>query len=119
MIKLKSLLLVFFYTLLITHAYSQNISLNNIGSLTNILNESSGITFIAPNRLYTHDDSSGNDEIYEIDTLGNLIRTINVNNANNTDWEDITKDNLNNIYIGNFGNNNNDRTDLKIYKIPQ
>jgi hypothetical protein len=118
MIKLKNLLLVFFYIVLITHAYSQNISLNNIGSLTNILNESSGITFIAPNRLYTHDDSSGNDEIYEIDTLGNLIRTININNANNTDWEDITKDNLNNIYIGNFGNNDNDRTNLKIYKIP-
>jgi hypothetical protein len=114
MIKLKNFLLVFFHIVLITHAYSQNISLNNIGSLTNILNESSGITFIAPNRLYTHDDSSGNNEIYEIDTLGNLIRTININNANNTDWEDITKDNLNNIYIGNFGNNDNDRTNLKI-----
>jgi hypothetical protein len=98
--------------------HAQNIVLDNIGSLTSILNESSGITFIAPNRLYTHNDAGGNDEIYEMDTLGNLIRTININNANNNDWEDITKDNLNNIYIGDFGNNDNDRTNLRIYKIP-
>jgi hypothetical protein len=118
MFKLKKTFLGFILLVISTDIDAQNISLNNIGSLTNILNESSGITFIAPNRLYTHDDSSGNDEIYEIDTLGNLIRTININNANNADWEDITKDNLNNIYIGDFGNNSNDRTDLKIYKIP-
>jgi hypothetical protein len=97
--------------------HAQTISLSNIASLTSILSESSGITFIAPNRLYTHNDSGGNDEIYEIDSLGNLIRTININNANNNDWEDITHDDLNNIYIGDFGNNNNDRTNLRIYKI--
>jgi hypothetical protein len=97
---------------------AQNIVLDNICSLTHILNESSGITFIAPNRLYTHNDSGGDDEIYEIDTLGNLIRTININSANNSDWEDITQDDLNNFYIGDFGNNNNDRTNLRIYKIP-
>jgi hypothetical protein len=61
---------------------------------------------------------AADDEIYEIDTLGNLIRTININSANNSDWEDITQDDLNNFYIGDFGNNNNDRTNLRIYKIP-
>lgn len=96
----------------------QNINLDNICGLTHILYESSGITFIPPNRLYTHNDSSGDDEIYEIDTLGNLIRTININSANNSDWEDIIQDDLNNFYIGDFGNNNNDRTNLRIYKIP-
>ena len=96
---------------------AQTIPLNTIGTLTNTLNESSGVTFIAPNRLYTHNDSGGNDEIYELDTLGNLIRTININSANNSDWEDITHDNLQNVYIGDFGNNNNDRTNLRVYKI--
>jgi hypothetical protein len=114
----KKTSLVFMLLLLSRGAFAQTISLNNIVSLTNILNESSGVTFIAPNRLYTHNDSGGNDEIYETDTLGNLIRTININSANNSDWEDITHDNLQNIYIGDFGNNNNDRTNLRIYKIP-
>ncbi|NNE01813.1 MAG: hypothetical protein HKN52_01505, partial [Eudoraea sp.] len=34
------------------------------------------------------------------------------------DWEDLAKDDKGNLYIGDFGNNNNDRTDLVIYKIP-
>ena len=98
--------------------FGQNITLNSLGSITNILEESSGIIYINPNRLYTHNDSGGNNEIFEMDNSGNLIRTITINNATNIDWEDITKDNLNNLYIGDFGNNNNNRTDLKIYKIP-
>ena len=35
----------------------------------------------------------------------------------NKDWEAITIDKNNNLYIGDFGNNKNDRKDLKIYKI--
>lgn len=116
-ISLKSLLIfVFFLTAKALNA--QVIQLNTIGSLTNTLTESSGLCYIEPNKIYTHNDSGGGDEIFEIDTLGNLIRTITINSANNSDWEDITKDNLNNIYIGDFGNNNNDRTNLRIYKIP-
>lgn len=98
--------------------FAQTISLNSLGSITNILNESSGIIYINPNRIYTHNDSGGNNEIFEMDNSGNLIRTITVDNATNNDWEDITKDINNNLFIGDFGNNNNDRTDLKIYKIP-
>jgi hypothetical protein len=97
---------------------AQSITLNSLGSITNILNESSGIVYINPNRLYTHNDSGGNNDIFEMDNSGNLVRTITVSNASNIDWEDITKDLDNNLYIGDFGNNNNDRTDLKIYKIP-
>ncbi|HRG58041.1 MAG TPA: T9SS type A sorting domain-containing protein [Bacteroidia bacterium] len=114
---MKKLSSIFLY-LLSVHTYGQNITLNSLGSITNVLNESSGIIYINPNRLYTHNDSGGNNEIYEMDNSGNLIRTIIINNATNIDWEDITKDNLNNLYIGDFGNNNNDRTDLRIYKIP-
>jgi sugar lactone lactonase YvrE len=31
-----------------------------------------------------------------------------VENAENNDWEDITKDIHGNIYVGDFGNNDND-----------
>ena len=41
---------------------------------------------------------------------------LSVNKEENVDWEDITQDETH-IYIADFGNNNGNRTDLKIYKI--
>src|SRR5690606_37593404 len=35
----------------------------------------------------------------------------------NIDWEELTKDSDNNLYIGDFGNNDNERKNLVIYKI--
>jgi sugar lactone lactonase YvrE len=40
-----------------------------------------------------------------------------VENAENNDWEDITKDIHGNIYVGDFGNNDNDRQNLSILKL--
>jgi len=55
--------------------------------------------------------------IYKVDTIsGEIIQSITVLNAENTDWEDITQDE-DNIYVGDFGNNNGDRKDLKVYKL--
>ncbi len=34
----------------------------------------------------------------------------------NTDWEDLAQDDNDNLYIGDFGNNDHDRTDLSILK---
>ena len=48
---------------------------------------------------------------------GKIEKTITITNAENIDWEDITKDKDNNLYIGDFGNNDNKRQDLCIYKI--
>src|SRR3990172_248639 len=47
---------------------------------------------------------------------GNIDRTVAVKDAVNTDWEEITQD-AQHIYIGDFGNNNGNRTDLRIYII--
>lgn len=69
------------------------------------------------NKLFTFNDSGGQAEIYEINSSnGSIVRTITINNATNVDWEDITQD-ATHIYIGDIGNNNGNRTDLKIYKI--
>ena len=55
--------------------------------------------------------------MYELDTDSGLItRTVTITNATHVDWEDITQDDTS-IYIGDIGNNNGNRTDLKIYKI--
>ncbi len=87
-----------------------------INMLPNLLEESSGLLFFDGD-LWTHNDSGGEAELYKIDTAnGSIIDTIKINNATNIDWEDITHDSLH-IYIGDIGNNNGDRTNLKIYII--
>ena len=52
-----------------------------------------------------------------INSNGKIAKTITISNATNVDWEDITKDKSGNIYIGDFGNNDNERKDLCIYKV--
>jgi hypothetical protein len=48
---------------------------------------------------------------------GNIVQTIAISNAENKDWEDLTSDADGNLYIGDFGNNSNERRDLSLYKI--
>lgn len=80
------------------------------------LDETSGLLFYN-NKLFTFNDSGGQAEIYEINsTNGSIVRTVTINNATNVDWEDISQD-ATHIYIGDIGNNNGNRTNLKIYKI--
>jgi len=80
------------------------------------LEESSGLIFYN-NKLISHNDSGNNPNLYELDTItGTIDRTIIISNATNIDWEDIDQDDTY-IYIGDFGNNNGNRTDLKIYRI--
>lgn len=92
----------------------QTISL--VGVLPEEVNETSGLIFYN-GKLITHNDSGNSAELYEIDTLSlQITRTIQIENAVNIDWEDLTQD-QNFIYIGDIGNNNGDRTDLAVYRI--
>lgn len=85
-------------------------------TLPSMLDESSGAIFFN-DKLITHNDSGNSNELYELDTVSESVtRTITIDNATNIDWEDLTQDNTS-IYIGDIGNNNGNRTDLKIYKI--
>ena len=87
-------------------------------SLPKKLKEVSGITYFPEtNLIYTLEDSGNANEIYAINSEGKLNKTIAITNATNVDWEDITKDSQGNIYIGDFGNNDNERQDLCIYKV--
>jgi hypothetical protein len=80
------------------------------------LDENSGLIFYN-NNIITFNDSGGEANLYEINAnTGNITRTVTITNATNVDWEDITQD-ASYIYIGDIGNNNGNRTDLKIYKI--
>ena len=93
-----------------------NYSLNQIAILPALLEENSGLVFF-DNQLWTHNDGGGADKLYQIDTMtGELLQTVIVAAAENEDWEDLAEDDEH-VYIGDFGNNDGDRTDLRIYKV--
>lgn len=80
------------------------------------VNESSGLVFWQ-GKVWTHNDSGGEPEIYSIDTTtGQIVQTIKLLHAKNEDWEDITQDD-HYFYVGDVGNNKGIRKDLKIYKV--
>src|SRR5512133_419544 len=82
-----------------------------------ILSENSGM--IAYNDLIWFINDSGNDSaMYGYDRQQNqVVRTVHIKHARNTDWEEITQ-NDQYIFIGDFGNNaTGNRTDLRIYMV--
>lgn len=80
------------------------------------VNESSGLA-IVDGALFTHNDSGGEPILYEIDnTDGHIVREVYVSNAQNVDWEELATDE-NYLYVGDFGNNNGNRQNLRVYKI--
>jgi len=94
------------------------IDLREVCRLPDVLIESSGLAIEGSNRIWSHEDSGNSNEIYCFDTSGTLLRTIEISNVDNIDWEDMAVDNEETWYINDAGNNNNNRTDLAIYKIP-
>ena len=114
--KYKSLIVTLYLFLNCFLGQSQISNFKEKFELPTEVKETSGLLFV-DGKIITHNDSGDVANLYEIDSLsGNLLRTITINNATNIDWEDITQDE-NHIYIGDIGNNNGTRTNLKIYKI--
>ena len=88
-----------------------------IRSLTKIdFDESSGMEADSDG-FWTHNDSGGTPLLAKFSTKGDFIDSLYYPEINNVDWEDITRDNKGNWYVGEIGNNLNKRKDLKIYKI--
>lgn len=91
------------------------ITFREIASLPPQAKEASGLEITNSKSLWTHNDG-GVPALFEFDTLGNLVKTLHLNHIN-AGWEDMTQDDAGNFYIGAFGNNKNNRKNLKIYKI--
>ncbi len=86
------------------------------GGLSPALNETSGLQW-AGNHLWSFNDGGNDPVLFRIDTASDaVLQTVILEGATNVDWEDIGFDGTS-FYIGDFGNNYGDRTDLKIYKI--
>ncbi|WP_297762002.1 hypothetical protein [uncultured Muriicola sp.] len=107
-----------FFLCVLSTGCAQHGQLNFVCDLPNKFNENSGITTLENDKIWLIEDNGNDDVIYEVSTKGARLREFKVKNAKNDDWEDLTKDDKGNLYIGDFGNNDNNRKDLVIYKIP-
>jgi hypothetical protein len=112
--------LIMLYVLRQFHAHAQGdltIEARRMSQMPSILYESSGIAITQPNKIWSHNDSGHTNQLFCIDTTGTLLRTITITNAVNVDWEDLAMDPQGRVFINDAGNNNNNRTDLKVYII--
>ena len=91
--------------------------LDFITDLPTVLNEVSGIQTIQNSEfIWMLNDGGNSNKIYGLSTKGKIKKEITVN-AKNNDWEDLTTDDQGNLYIGDFGNNHNNRKNLVILKV--
>lgn len=67
--------------------------------------------------IWVIEDAGNINNIYGLNASGTIVKDIDVSNAKNIDWEDLTTDDSGNIYIGDFGNNSRKRKLFTIYKI--
>ncbi|MBT9394005.1 esterase-like activity of phytase family protein [Hymenobacter sp. NST-14] len=92
-------------------------NLTKVARLDNVP-ESSGLALAdQPGTFYTHGDDGNPAILYKISaTTGQILSQIDVP-VKSRDWESITRDNSGNVYIGDVGNNNNDRQNLVIHRL--
>lgn len=93
-------------------------ALDYLGRFPSQLSEVSGIDIDAKGQLWVIEDNGNKDRLYQIDTTATLIRELKIENAKNDDWEDISIAKDGTVFIGDFGNNFNQRKNLAIYRIP-
>ncbi len=91
-------------------------ALEKVMKFPNTMEEISGITF-TENLIFSIQDSGNSTAIFTFTALGEFVNETKVEAIENIDWEAITSDSNGNLYIGDFGNNANDRKDLAIYKL--
>jgi hypothetical protein len=107
-----------FVMIILCSCTSKEKKIFNSHQLPNNLKEVSGITFSPKEHLiWTIEDSGNKNKLFALDQNNTIVKTVLINAAENNDWEDLTSDKNGNLYIGDFGNNDNVRKDLCILKI--
>ena len=81
------------------------------------LKEISGLEIVPQSDLiWAINDSGNKPRLYGLTADGGIEKELKIK-AKNHDWEDLSADTEGNIYIGDFGNNKNDRDNLVILKV--
>ena len=86
--------------------------------------ESSGIakSRAYPGYFWTHNDSGGKSCLYALKVEDGEMKkgpVLNLKNAENRDWEDLSIDRFGHIYVSDTGNNSQEREILHFYVIPE
>ena len=91
-------------------------NLTKVGKMSEVP-ESSGLALTGENgTFYTHGDDGNPPILYKINTQGEVLSRIEIP-AKSHDWESISRDQVGNVYIGDVGNNNNDRKNLVLLRL--
>lgn len=121
MVRLKKRYFLLLPTLLLLANCKEEVTLPTlqlVAALPSTITESSGLIYWEES-IWTHNDSGNENELYQLSpTNAQLLKNVTIENTSNTDWEDVAQDE-NYIYVGNFGNNDGDRTDLRIHILPK
>lgn len=76
-----------------------------------------------PGVYWTLNDSGNSATVYALDEQGRSRGTFRVDDADNEDWEALQvgpgKDGGTALYIGDIGDNNEKRRDIRIYRVPE
>lgn len=115
MLKIHHLFIAFLFLFLPNKdVFSQK---KEIAKVPKELNEISGLVFLNDSVLVAHNDGGDEPILYFLNLKGEEIHRVKIEGAKNIDWEDIAFDGKEYLYIGDIGNNGNDRKDLCIYKV--
>jgi hypothetical protein len=91
--------------------------LNMMADLPKDLKEVSGIEIAKGSKyIWMINDSGNRPKLYGVSKKGKIKKEVYIDKKNK-DWEDLTSDEKGNLYIGDFGNNENERKNLRILKI--
>ncbi len=92
------------------------ISFHRMAVLPDKLHEVSGMYIHEPNHIWLHNDSGNLPLIYQTNRNGVIVDSIVLGIQQMVDWEDMTADDVGNIYIADIGNNALQRKYFTIYK---
>jgi hypothetical protein len=90
--------------------------LEQVGTIKGAVPESSGLAEAdQPNTYYTFGDGGTTPTLYKISGTGEALGSLAIG-SENKDWESLSRDPQGNYYLGDCGNNNSSRRDLRILR---
>jgi hypothetical protein len=80
------------------------------------IHETSGIEIDSNGSKWTHNDSGSFPYLYQVNDTCGIVKKVWIKGIDNTDIEDIAFGSNKKVFIGDIGNNTNDRKNLQIYE---
>lgn len=97
-------------------AAAQIPGLRQVGSLKGVVPESSGLCPAEqPGTYFSFGDEGNAATLYRLSATGRLLGTLALGTTN-TDWESLARDDQGNYFVGDCGNNANDRRNLVVHR---